>query len=357
MTYPSSDVNATNADAGTDSPATFRTDVLDLITKFNLLRNHVSTFLQGLLGSADAAAARGTLIAAKSGANADITSLTGITGGIAGPTAITGAAAGMALTNVASINGQGIGKNVLINGGFTINQRAYVSGAVLASTAYGHDRWKAGASGGNYTFTQLASNTQITIASGKSLIQVAEDKNVQATRYVLSWSGTAQARVGVNSSTPSGSYAASPIVITGQTAGSVMSVEFGPGTLGEAQCEATTGSLSTPFERRPYGVELALCERYARPFPGFVVGQAYTTSAAFYSFSTGTTMRAAPTASAGTYQTSNAVSTGITGTLTVNGMVGNTIRLDMAAVTGSPLIAGNVTVLSAPAGSMLTAEL
>jgi len=75
MTYPSSDVNTTNADAGTDSPATFRTDVLDLITKFNLLRNHISTFVQGLLTSANAAAARGTLGAAASGANTDITSV------------------------------------------------------------------------------------------------------------------------------------------------------------------------------------------------------------------------------------------------------------------------------------------
>ena len=62
--------------------------------------------------------------------------------------------------------------------GFIINQRVYVSAATLASGAYGHDRWKAGASGGNYSFTQLASNTQITIASGKSLKQVVEDKNV-----------------------------------------------------------------------------------------------------------------------------------------------------------------------------------
>jgi hypothetical protein len=151
-------------------------------------------------------------------------------------------------------------RNVLINAGFTINQRAYASAATLAAGAYGHDRFKAGASGGNYTFTQLNSTTQITIASGKSLIQVVEDKNVYGGSYVLSWTGTAQARVGVNSATPSGSYAASPILITGQTAGTTMSVEFNTGTLSAPQLEL--GTVRTSFEVRPYGTELALCQRY-----------------------------------------------------------------------------------------------
>ncbi|WP_367846441.1 hypothetical protein [Rhodoferax sp. WC2427] len=61
MTYPASDVNRTNADASTDSPATFRSDALDLIDKFNLLRNHISSFMQGLLASANAAAVRTAL--------------------------------------------------------------------------------------------------------------------------------------------------------------------------------------------------------------------------------------------------------------------------------------------------------
>ena len=193
-----------------------------------------------------------------------------------------------------SINGVGYTKNVIINGGFTVNQRAYVSGAVLASGSYGHDRWKAGASGGDYTFTQLASNTQITIATGKSLIQVIEDKNVQSTRYVVSWTGTAQARVGVNSATPSGAYAASPIVITGQTAGTVMSVEFNTGTLGTVQVEATTGSVASAFEYRPYAVEQSLCFRYAKPAPVIANGVYGLTGNTFnvsYNFES---MRAAP---------------------------------------------------------------
>ena len=164
-------------------------------------------------------------------------------------------------------------KNLLIDAGFTINQRGYVSAATLASGAYGHDRWKAGASGGNYSFTQLASNTQITIASGKSLIQVVEDKNVSGTSYVLSWEGTAQARYAVNSATPAGSYAASPIVITGQTAGTTMSVEFNTGTLSKPQLEL--GSVATSFDQRAYSQELAMCQRYYQAFSGLVLAVPY----------------------------------------------------------------------------------
>lgn len=173
------------------------------------------------------------------------------------------------LTALASINGGPIAgfRNIVIDGGFTVNQRAYVSAAVLASGSYGHDRWKGGASGGDYSFTQLESDTTITIAANKTLIQVIENKSVQATSYVLSWTGTVQARYAVNSATPAGSYASSPILITGQTVGTVMSIEFGngasTGTLGKVQLErGTAAAQATSFEQRPWSNELTLCQRY-----------------------------------------------------------------------------------------------
>ena len=79
MTWPSVDVGTTNADAGTDSPATARTDLLDLMTKFNQVRAHVSAFIQTLLDDAAASNARTTLGAAASGANTDITSVASTT--------------------------------------------------------------------------------------------------------------------------------------------------------------------------------------------------------------------------------------------------------------------------------------
>lgn len=62
MTYPATDVSTTDMDQGTDVPATARASILDLAQKFNLLRNHISTFMQGLLSTAtDAATARAAL--------------------------------------------------------------------------------------------------------------------------------------------------------------------------------------------------------------------------------------------------------------------------------------------------------
>lgn len=200
---------------------------------------------------------------------------------------------GSQLTNLPVAAGLG---NRIINGDFRINQRGYASAAALSAGAYGHDRWKAGASGGDYSFTQLSSSTEITIASGKSLIQVIEAANVEGGTYVLSWEGTAEARAGVDSDTPSGSYAASPLVINGQTAGTVMSVEFNEGTLGKVQLEP--GETVSDFEARPIGIEIALCQRYFRRF-GYGMFGAYINFSAHFisSIVFQAPMRVAPTLS------------------------------------------------------------
>jgi hypothetical protein len=201
-------------------------------------------------------------------------------------------------------------KNLLINAGFTINQRAYVSAAILATTVYAHDRWKAGAAGGDYSFTQLNSVTGITIVAGKTLIQVVEDKNVNGTSFVLSWTGTAQARYAVNSNTPAGSYAASPIVITGQTAGTTMSVEFNNGTLSKPQLEL--GAVPTSFDQRAYGTELALCQRYYEIIKGGISGYAAATTTARCGYQFKATKRA-----------SVSLDKQVTGTIFVNNFNGN----------------------------------
>lgn len=80
MTYPTAAVVTANLDAGADSPATARSDLLDAVQKLNEMIAHTSAFAATLLDDANAAAARSTLGAAESGANSTITSLGAVTG-------------------------------------------------------------------------------------------------------------------------------------------------------------------------------------------------------------------------------------------------------------------------------------
>jgi hypothetical protein len=154
---------------------------------------------------------------------------------------------------VSTINGGPIGaKNAIINGNFGINQRGVSGTVTLSAGVYGHDRWKAGASGCTYTFATSENVTTLTISAG-SLIQVIEGLNLNSGTYILSWTGTAQGKIGA------GSYAGSGVTGTA-TGGTNLNIEFGTGTVSLVQFEP--GSVATPFERRPFGTELALCQRY-----------------------------------------------------------------------------------------------
>ena len=201
-------------------------------------------------------------------------------------------------------------KNRIIDGGFTINQRGYTSGTSLSSGSYGHDRWKGGASGGTYTFTQGSTgvNTTITITAG-SIIQVIEGANLpEGGTYVLSWTGTAQGKIG------SGSFGASGITGT-ITAGTNTNIEFNTGTCGNVQLEV--GSTATSFDYRPYGTELALCQRY---LPWFNTGnggggtQAYnsTKTIVLFPFKVSTRVPATGVVTSGTFRQLNSTGGGIT---------------------------------------------
>jgi hypothetical protein len=155
---------------------------------------------------------------------------------------------------ISTINGGPLSgmRNAIINGNFAINQRGVSGTVTLSAGAYGHDRWKAGASGCTYTFATSDNVTTLTISAG-SLIQVIEGANLLTDTYSLSWTGTAQGKIGAGSYGNSG--------ITGSvTGGTNLNIEFDTGTVSLVQFER--GSVATPFEFRSIGQELALCQRY-----------------------------------------------------------------------------------------------
>jgi len=157
---------------------------------------------------------------------------------------------------MASLNGGQLAglRNRVINGNFGINQRAVSGTVTLAAGAYGHDRWKAGAGGCTYTFATALNVTTITITAG-TLQQVIEGANLESGTFRLSFTGTATARI------DAGAYGASGAAVSGTAVGGTnQTVEFSTGTVSRVQYEL--GSVATPFEQRPIGLELALCQRY-----------------------------------------------------------------------------------------------
>ena len=204
------------------------------------------------------------------------------------------------------------------NGGFAVNQRTYVSGTALAVGAFGHDRWKGGASGVTYTFAAGSGPSRtITITAG-TLQQVVEGASLVGGSYTLSWTGTAQGRVGA------GSYAASPVTVAGIVAGTNTTIEFNAGTLSQVKFES--GSTATPWVAASAQQDLANCQRFFQVVyaSGRVQagGALSTSSPTFWA-----TMRATPTATLRTTGTRSNVS-GIT--LTTNNPSGG--RLDFATI-------------------------
>ena len=87
--------------------------------------------------------------------------------------------------------------------------------------------------------------------------QVIEGANIIAGTYTLSWAGSAAATV-------NGSAVANGAQVT-LPGGANATVRFSGGTFALAQLEP--GSLGTPFERRTFGQELTLCQRYYESQP------------------------------------------------------------------------------------------
>ncbi|MBB4305046.1 hypothetical protein GGD81_004114 [Rhodobium orientis] len=172
---------------------------------------------------------------------------------------------------LAALNGGPLAglRNLLINGDFAVNQRGFAGGA-LAAGSYGHDRWKAGAGGADYS---VAAGV-VTLASG-SLVQVIEDPGLAGETVTVSVDDPSAditvdvAGTGATIFAGSGRRGATVTLDAGATGEVTLSLSASGASFRRVQLE--TGALATPFERRPVGLEQMLCARY------------YTTSVPFAS--------------------------------------------------------------------------
>jgi hypothetical protein len=148
---------------------------------------------------------------------------------------------------VSTINGAGFdGANVIYNPEFTINQRGAASRT--AATGYNFDRW---------------------YYDGTRLLQGVEGNNLRAGTYVLSWSGSSTAEFSLNTAAASGQGSESYTAVTNGgtiTIASVGSnnlwVRFSSDLTNLTRVKLSLGTESSGFVARPFGTELALCQRY-----------------------------------------------------------------------------------------------
>jgi hypothetical protein len=113
------------------------------------------------------------------------------------------------------------------------------------------DRWRVVTSGQNISFSD-SNNTRTVTAPAGGVEQVIEGLNILSDTYTINWTGTATATVNGTSRAKGASFSL--------TGGSNCTVRFSSGTFSLPQLEV--GTRATPFERRSFGQELALCQRY-----------------------------------------------------------------------------------------------
>jgi len=190
-------------------------------------------------------------------------------------------------------------RNRIINGNLSnpINQRgaASITTPSSGSTGYTYDRWYYDGS----TATPY-------------LYQGIEDKNVNNGTYVISWEGSGiNAAWKVSTDTTAGNGPDDTTGFLSVSNGGTFTVNEGTeyskhlwirfdGTLANLnKVMVEEGTVATPFEHRPYGTELALCQRFFQALGGsgtnYPLASGFTSTNAFYGQGKlSKTMRASP---------------------------------------------------------------
>lgn len=153
--------------------------------------------------------------------------------------------------------------NLLINGGFAINQRGFAGGA-LATGIYGHDRMKAAAGGATYA----VSGGAVSHASGM-LTQIVEQPGLAGATVTFSVEDLYGGDLAVDIVGQTGTIAAGSgrrsvtLTVPSGSTGDI-AVKWGPagGAVSYRKVQLNEGAHARPFERRHPAVELALCQRY-----------------------------------------------------------------------------------------------
>jgi hypothetical protein len=150
--------------------------------------------------------------------------------------------------SVGSINGSGFAPtNLIINPEFTINQRGAAT-RTTTSSAYNFDRW---------------------YYDGTNLLQGVENNNLRATTYVLNWEGSSTCGYSLNTAAASGQGSESYTSISKGGTITISSVgsnnlwlKFTSDLGNLNKVMLVQGVETSTFVARPYGTELALCQRY-----------------------------------------------------------------------------------------------
>lgn len=208
---------------------------------------------------------------------------------------IAGATAGQfryRFTGAASVTAIGFGQRIeQLNSADLASTTATLS-VDLANSLLTTVTWTAFYANTADTFGTLASPTRTQIATGTFTV------NNTVTRYSTNISVPAAATTGIE------------IVFT------VGAQTSGTWTIGNAQLEP--GTVATPFERRSYGQELALCQRYYQEVAGDYAGYLVQNDSVFWTTSFCVSMRVSPTIVFSGYSLVPAQTTLTTGVVNTN---------------------------------------